>query len=140
MNKKLRHIASAIAVAGFLFIAFGSDDEKTTETEIAAETPAIEVSARQLYADYEANGVAADEKYKGKVLRVTGKVNTIDRDIMDKIYVTLKGDEYFGDIQCFFAEDHVKTASQLSKGQTITVKGKCDGKMMNVLLKGCVIE
>lgn len=140
MNEKLRHIASAIAVAGFLFIAFGSDDEKTTETSIAAETPAIEVSARQLYADYEANGVAADEKYKGKVLRVTGKVNTIDRDIMDKIYVTLKGDKYLGDIQCFFAEDHVKTASQLSKGQTITVKGKCDGKMMNVLLKGCVIE
>ena len=99
MNKNLRHIASAIAVAGFLFIGFGSDDEKTTETSIAAETPAIEVSAGQLYADYEANGVAADEKYKGKVLRVTGKVNTIDRDIMDKIYVTLKGDKYFGDIQ-----------------------------------------
>ena len=26
MNKKFQHIASAIAVAGFLFIAFGSDD------------------------------------------------------------------------------------------------------------------
>ena len=62
MNKKLRHIASAFAVAGFLFIAFGSDDEQTTEIEIASETPEIEVSAKQLYADYEANGVAADEK------------------------------------------------------------------------------
>lgn len=140
MNKKVRHIASAFVVAGFFFIAFGSDDEKTTETEIATETPALSVSAGQLYADYEANGVAADEKYKGKVLRVTGKVNSIDRDILETIYVTLQGDEYFGDVQCFFAEDHVRTASQLSKGQTITVKGKCDGKLMNVMLKGCVIE
>jgi hypothetical protein len=71
---------------------------------------------------------------------VPGKITTIDRDIMDKIYITLKGDEYFGDVQCFFAEDHTKTASKLSKGQRITVKGKCEGKMMNILLKGCIIE
>jgi hypothetical protein len=140
MKKRIKHLLSAMAVAGFLFIAFGSDDETATETEISTQESAITVSARQLYADYEANGVAADAKYKGKVLQVTGVVNTIDRDIMDKIYVTLKGNQYFGDIQCFFAESHIGTASQLSKGQTITVKGKCDGKLMNVMLKGCIIE
>ena len=140
MKRTIKHLVSAMAVAGFLFIAVGSDDETATETEISTQEPAFKVSARQLSADYEANGVAADGKYKGKVLQVTGVVNTIDRDIMDKIYVTLKGDQYFGDIQCFFAESHVGTASQLSKGQTITVKGKCDGKLMNVMLKGCIIE
>ena len=140
MKKRIKHLLSAMAVAGFLFIAFGSDDETATETEISTQESAITVSARQLYADYEANGVAVDGKYKGKVLQVTGVVNTIDRDIMDKIYVTLKGNQYFGDIQCFFAESHIGTASQLSKGQTITVKGKCDGKLMNVMLKGCIIE
>ncbi len=140
MNQKLKHLASLIVVAIFIAIAYGSEDEKTTEKAIAAEKPAFSVSSKKLYADYDANGVAADEKYKDKVIRVTGKVTTIDRDIMDKIYVTLKGDEYFGDVQCFFAEDHTKTASKLSKGQRITVKGKCEGKMMNVLLKGCIIE
>jgi hypothetical protein len=140
MKRTIKHLVSAVAVAGFLFIAFGSDDEKITEIEISTQAPAVTVSASQLYADYEANGVAADGKYKGKVLLVTGKVNTIDRDIMDKIYITLKGDEYFGDIQCFFAESQVGTASQLSKGQTITLIGKCDGKVMNVMLKGCAIE
>ena len=136
----LKHILSALAFAGFLFIAFGSNDEKTTEKEIVSVEPEIEVEASTLYSDYEANGVSADQKYKGKVLRVTGRVNNIDRDIMDIIYVTLKGDEIFGDIQCFFAEDHVNQAAQLSKGQQITVKGKCEGKLMNVMLKGCVIE
>ncbi len=140
MHKKLRHIASLIAVVGFLTIAYGSDDEKTTEIAISSETPSLKVSAIKLYADYEANGVAADEKYKDKVLQVTGKITAIDRDIMDKIYVTLKGNQYFGDVQCFFAEDHIQTAMKLSKGQKITVKGQCNGKMMNVLLKGCIIE
>jgi hypothetical protein len=59
---------------------------------------------------------------------------------MDKIYVTLKGNQYFGDIQCFFAESHLGTASRLSKGQKISVKGMCDGKLMNVMLKGCIVE
>jgi len=140
MKTKLQHLFSAIAVISFLFIAFGSDDEGETEAEIASEEPAMTVSASELYADYEANGVAADDKYKGKVLLVTGEVNTIDRDIMETIYVTLQGDEYFGDVQCFFAEDHVSAASQLTKGQTITVKGRCDGKLMNVMLEGCVIQ
>ena len=59
---------------------------------------------------------------------------------MDEIYVSLKGAEYFVDIQCYFAESHIQEAANLSKGQTITVKGICDGQMMNVILKGCIIE
>ena len=38
MNKKLQHIASAIAVAGFLFIAFGSGDSGSgSETGVPSE-------------------------------------------------------------------------------------------------------
>lgn len=33
MNKKLRHISSALAVTAFLIIAFGSDDEGTSNTD-----------------------------------------------------------------------------------------------------------
>lgn len=140
MNKKFRHIASALALAGFLFIAFGSDEEQITEIEIASETPEIEVSAEQLYADYEANGVAADEKYYDKVVRVTGIVNGIDRDFYEDIYVSLQGDEYYGNVVCYFAESHVKEAAQLSKGQAITVKGLGGGKDGYPIIVGCTIE
>lgn len=140
MKKIFSHVLSAALAVGFLFIALGSDDEKETEAAIANEAPAMTVSAEELYADYESNGVAADKKYKGKVLLVSGRVNNIDRDIMDDIYVTLTGDGVFGDVQCMFAEDHVNEAADLSKGQYITIKGKCDGKLMNVLMKGCSIQ
>lgn len=144
MNKKFKTLASIIGFSAFAFIAFGSmDDNKKTESEVKeqiTQTPALEVSANQLYADYEANGVSADQQYKGKILKVTGTVNTIDKDIMDQIYVTLKGDGVIGDVQCFFSDDYVNEAAQLQKGQKITVVGKCDGKLMNVMLKGCNIE
>lgn len=141
MKNYFKHFVTLITFLSFVLMIIGSsDDNAAIENEISDQMPAIEVSAKKLYSDYDANGVSADMKYKGKVLSVTGKVNNIDKDIMDEIYVTLKGDEYYGDIQCFFSESHVQEAANLSKGQTITVKGICDGQMMNVILKGCIIE
>jgi|TARA_B110000858_G_scaffold160290_1_gene184290 hypothetical protein len=141
MKNYFKHSITLLTILSFLLMIIGSsDDNAAIENEISDQTPSIEVSAKKLYADYDANGVSADMKYKGKVLSVTGKINNIDKDFMDEIYVSLKGDEYFGDIQCYFAESHIQEAANLSKGQTITVKGVCDGQMMNVILKGCVID
>lgn len=144
MIKKTQHVLSVAVMASFLFIAFGSNEEqqveKKTETKIPAKASAIEIASSQLFADYEANAIAADEKYKNKVLLVTGKITAIDRDLLDDIYITLEGEESLGDVQCFFAEEHVKSALKLSKGQTITIKGLCDGKFLNVHLKACVIQ
>lgn len=144
MNKRFKTALSIFSFLIFAFIAFGSmEDNKNTENEVkeeVKETPALDVSASQLYADYEANGVAADQQYKGKILKVTGTVNNIDKDIMDQIYVTLKGDNVIGDVQCFFSDNYVNEAAQLQKGQKITIIGKCDGKLINVMIKGCSIE
>jgi len=141
MKNYFKHSIALITFLSFLFMIIGSsDDNAAIENEISDQMPSIKISAKKLYSDYDANGVSADMKYKGNVLSVTGKINNIDKDFMDDIYVTLKGDEYFGDIQCYFAESHVQEAANLYKGQTITVKGICDGQLMNVILKGCIIE
>jgi hypothetical protein len=41
----------------------------------------------------------------------------------------------FREVQCYF--DDKTTASQLEKGMRVTFFGKCDGLMMNVLMKDC---
>ena len=135
-------VGSIILASFFLVLAFGStdDSESIETTSVTNSAPDYRISAKKLYSEYDANGVAADLKYKDKILAVTGTVDDIDKDIMDDIYVTLEGDEFIGSIQCFFADSHTGEAANLRKGQTITVKGRCDGQFMNVLLKGCVIE
>ena len=140
MTTKIKHLLSATFFAAFLILAVASSDDKKTESEISTNEPTISVSAKQLYKDYTDNEVAADLKYKDHVLVVTGRVDEIAKDITDDIYVTIKGDEYFGDAQCFFSKDHTNEAAQLKKGQTITIKGKCQGKMMNILLRGCSLQ
>lgn len=141
MKNTVKHILSSIGLIIFLFIAYGSEDETSSvDADISTTEPVLSISAKKLYSEYEANEVAADLKYKGKVIEVTGIVRLIDRGLMDEIYVTLKGNEYFGDIQCFFSESRAQEAAALKKGSKITIIGLCDGQMMNVLLKGSRVK
>ena len=141
MNKTFRHIASAFAVIVFLVLAFGSENEEAIEKEVNSKNIVMDISAKQLYADYEANGIAADKKYKDNVIRITGIVSEIDSDIFDAKYVSIEGDGYFGVVQCYLGDSYASVASHLAKGQTITVRGTCNGKtLVNIILKGCVVE
>ena len=139
-NKKLKHLFSGLVVVIFSIIAIASTEE-TIEVDIAGKSPEVTVSAYEIYQAYEANEVAADLKYKEKIIQVSGVVESIGTDFMDTIYVSLSvGDEYeISSVQCFFADSHKADAASLSKGQRVTIKGLGDGYLMNVLIRGCTL-
>lgn len=95
------------------------------------------ITAHDLTQQYISNEVRADENFKGKSFYVEGTVTDIKKDIMDDIYVTLDGAEILREVQCYF--DDKNTASQLEKGMRVTFYGRCDGLMMNVIMKDCKI-
>jgi len=96
------------------------------------------ISAADLYANYEANEVSADENFKNKTFYVTGIVEEIKKDFMDDIYVTLKTGQMFSYVNCYF--DDKKVAAKLKKGQRVTFKGKCKGMVVTlVTMKDCEI-
>jgi hypothetical protein len=113
-----------------------------SESGAGSTPPAISVTADQLVSDYEANEVAADEKYKEKVIEVSGYVDSIGKDITDTMYVTLETGEEFSLVhpQLFFSDTHEAEVAELKKGDPLTVRCRCDGKFMNVHLTSCVIE
>ena len=77
-------------------------------------------------------------KYKGKIIQVKGTIRDIGNDIMDEAYVTLIGDEFFGDVRCFFSDKSYLI--DVKKGQNINVVGYCDGLFINVIMKNCIIK
>lgn len=137
-TKIIKNLSSAIAVSAFSLLAIASTEE-SVEEDISGKGPDITISANDLHAAYDDNEVAADTKYKGKIIQVSGTVEDIGKDITDTIYVTLAaGDEYsMSSIQCFFADSHTEAAANLSKGDRVTIKGMGDGLMGNVLIRGC---
>ena len=110
---------------------------KEEKERALAEIKRNTISAQDLTAAYEANEVAADEKFKDRTLYVSGIITDIKKDILGDIYVTLRGDGMFREVQCFFEDK--ETAAQMQKGMKVTFKGKCDGLMMNVLMKDCTL-
>ena len=95
----MKNLKSLLSLFLFVIIAFGSLDEfeNLDETpKVSADSkPSVKISASRLYKEYDANEIAADQKYKGKIIEVTGVIRDIGNDIMNNAYVTLAGDEYF---------------------------------------------
>ena len=82
-----------------------SEQPETTPTQ-EPKPDTIEVSAGDLYSEYQSNQVAADAKYEDEILTITGIVDSVGKDVLDTPYIVLTdGDKFalFG-VQCMFKE------------------------------------
>lgn len=111
-----------------------SVDSTTKQTEATAsdsqkqESESIEytsVSVNDMMDALNNNAMGASDKYKGKYLEITGKLTNIDAGGK---YIDLMADgdfEIIG-VQCYIKNDDQKAKiSALTKGDTVTLKGKC---------------
>jgi hypothetical protein len=143
-------LLSCLGVGGCVFLvglgAKNAADNATASRKqdrqeaAAAKRAADAISIDQLLADYEANEVAADRKYKGKWLKVRGEVEQIaSADLLSDITVTLRPKDGFGMVDCAFRDEFGNRAAKLRKGEAITVVGKCDGMNAgtDVTLRDC---
>ncbi|NOJ82332.1 hypothetical protein HNV28_29075 [Myxococcus xanthus] len=110
----------------------------------AASTPSAEVTARwvdmtTLLSEYRDNEVRADSNFKGQFVQTAGVVDDVKKDLFGSIYVTLGTGRQFEipQVQCFFDESQSKKAATLTKGSRVTVRGRVEGLMMNVLMRRC---
>ncbi len=118
------------------------EEQKRMEEERKART--VVVPAAQLLKEFQDDPAAADLKYKGKYLEVSGVVERAGRQGGHTPFVVLHGGDEQSKvkIECFFFpeddEDEAKIA-RLGKGQAVTVRGEYDGRVSNVQLRDCVL-
>jgi hypothetical protein len=91
----------------------------------------VVVTAAQLIADYEMNEQAADERYLGKVVQVTGKI--VDMTTAEgKIKINMETPNPIAMIICEM-ETGVEPGSAKA-GDDIVIKGMCSGYLSDVIL------
>lgn len=85
--------------------------------------------------------MAADQKYKGKVLQVSGTVGTVSDTLGSKQLSVTNGDEYtLESVYCRLTKESLEKAATLNKGGNVAVQGKNDGYSVgSVSLKNCTI-
>ena len=109
-------------------VTTASSEKKETATKPKEEAAPIEytaVSVNDMMSDLDSNAMGASDKYKGKYLEITGKLSNIDAAGK---YIDLMADgdfEIIG-VQCYIKNDDQKSKiASMSKGDTVTLKGKC---------------
>lgn len=132
----LRYLFTAFAVVGVMvpFLAFHVD----------AGTPPYSLfyslSADQLYKEYDSNEIAADAKFKGKIVVVSGTIRDIGKGILGEAYVIIGGTGFLDGVQCLFSKSEESSVVRLSKGQYVYAQGKVWGKMGNVVIENCTLQ
>ncbi len=116
----------------------------TTVSTAPAPAPTVTIKAGDLLAEYGANAVAADAKYKGKPLQVSGKFGTAQKAPLLGYAVQVlpedAGDANLSGVECFILESAQADVAKLQPGALVTLQGMCDGQVVGqVKMSKCIL-
>ncbi len=97
----------------------------------------VQVTASQLYNDFEVNEALANKKYLNKVIEVKGNIADIQNENGSQI-ILLSTDKSLGGVSCRLM--NAKNNIAFKKFETVTIKGKCSGYLMDVNLVDCLLK
>ena len=116
-------VAVLLIVVGVIAYArTGSAPEADEETATVGELP---VTATALFAAYQANRAAAQQQYGNLTLLVSGTVDGVSLDVLNKPVVKLRTPDELMGMQAGLAEASQPKASTLSPGDQVTLR--CTG-------------
>lgn len=117
-------VALTVIVSGIIgYYLFNKPHRDVVETDSD-----FQISATALVEEYLQSPEAANQKYladdgESKILAVTGKVATIDKDLNGQAVITLRDEAQKAGVSCTFTPETNKQTDPISLGDVITVKG-----------------
>jgi hypothetical protein len=102
----------------------GSSAESPTPAKAAVDPVAVD--AKVLTKEYDDNELAADGKYKGKLLAVSGKISDI-AETFGSVTVSLEGHAIMQTVMCSFESSEKPKVAALKKGAQVTLIGTGEG-------------
>jgi len=111
----------------------------TPPTTEEPETQIIEMTAEQLYLAYKANQSNADSQFKGEILKVTGVVESMDKDATGTAYIILvnNGTDKIPGVKCLFSKGYSGEMIGITTGDTIVVQGMGFGYAKYPIITNC---
>lgn len=102
-------------------------------------TPSVaKIPAEDLWKEYRDNPKAADAKYWGKAIEVSGKVSTVLGDPASPVAVRFFV-EHDNGIEAFVLDDQAAMVLKtVSVGQRLRLKCFCAGLSTDVILRSCI--
>lgn len=133
MQKKT--IFFVVAILCIMVAGWGYYLYQKPRTGVEDQSTDYTISAVNLYQEFVTDEAAATKKYVNKVLKVQGTLYQID-SLQGKISLLLRSQSSEGGVNCSLS----KPGNVPSLGETLTVKGRCVGFLMDVNLVDAVID
>lgn len=132
-----------VVMAGFLFARAKRKPDPVavdrTEPTVGADG-VTSVGSIRLFQDYNANEVAADNRYKGKQVRVTGRVFAVEKNLVGAAVLGLTSGNTIFQTMATLTPDATQHAAVLAKGDTVVIQCTGAGSMMRMpQLDDCVL-
>lgn len=106
--------------------------------DIASEEAAFSLTADALFDAFEADEAAANAKYLDKVVKVTGEVAEVTENSAGQAVITITAaNAMLGGVSATMQE---AGEADISEGETVTVKCRCTGYLMDVILVNCSLK
>ncbi len=107
---------------------------------LANAKPDVSIDANDLMDKYEENEEQANKAYLGKVIEVKGVVVEVETSDDGTAQILLKSNSMMGRISCSLEARDVDASHSIpAVGNTATIKGKCSGYLMDVVLERCIV-
>jgi hypothetical protein len=105
-----------------------SDLQKWVDSKFVSIPMGVsEITAVQLYQEYEASQPRADRTYKGKQIKVTGTVGAIeeayDVNLKKRYALKFRSGDYGNSVYIFFDESDIEPLFDIAIGQQISIIG-----------------
>jgi hypothetical protein len=105
---------------------------------VSGETAEARITSATLYSEFFKNEDQANKKWVGRVIEVSGIITSISES-GNYIAVNLRGTSE-GGVNCSILKKDMGQSEKINMGDSITIKGKCTGFLMDVNMVDCIIE
>lgn len=122
-------LASLMLVGAFYGYHLYSKKVPSLETAKAD----FQLTADELFDAFENDENAATEKYNDNVVEVTGKVLSVKSEGKQNNIILQAENALGGGVNCSINSP----VSGIKKGQEVSIKGRCQGFLMDVIINNC---
>jgi hypothetical protein len=125
-------MAFVIIVTGVVLYVFRSNPDSVKKFK-----PDFTLTAREITSAFEEDENNANKLYLVKVILVKGIVKEVTTSDGENIIIYLDG-TLTGGVSCLFKLDEI-SGMEIKPGDTLSIKGKCTGFILDVVLTKCCL-
>jgi len=123
-----------LGLAGILFGIYMFNLKPADLTKARAD---FQITATDLQKAFEEDENAANARFLQKIVEVTGRVGTIKPVEGQSVNITLETENPLSGVICTL--NRLSDISKIKEGDTISIRGRVSGSLMDILLNNCVI-